>query len=112
MEVCQCNSDIQKGNKSLPGNHHLISLTSVVGKLKETIIRDRMVKHLEDHHLINESQHCFQLLMFHISVFHFFNDIINMYNESNAVDVIYLGFQKAFDKVLHQRLFAKIKSWY
>ena len=33
-----------------------------------------------------------------------------MYDETKAVDVIYLDFQKAFDKVPHQRLLIKLKS--
>ena len=33
-----------------------------------------------------------------------------MYEEGRAVDIIYLDFQKAFDKVLHRKLLNKVKS--
>ena len=33
-----------------------------------------------------------------------------MYQEGRAVDIIYLDFQKAFDKVLHRKLLNKVKS--
>ena len=50
----------KKGDKSQPGNYRPISLTSVVCKLMETIIRDNMVKFLEDNNIFNNSQHGFR----------------------------------------------------
>ena len=46
-----------KKNKSV--NHRLVSLTSVIFKLLETIIRDHMMDFLIKHKLINPSQHGF-----------------------------------------------------
>ena len=40
----------------------------------------------------------------------FLHDIINEYDESKAVDIIYLDFQKDFDKVPHKRLLSKLKA--
>ena len=40
----------------------------------------------------------------------FFEEITKWVDEGSSVDVIYLDFQKAFDKVPHQRLILKIKS--
>ena len=42
----------------------------------------------------------------------FFEGITNLIwvDEGSPVDVIYLDFQKAFDKVPHQRLIVKLKS--
>ncbi len=47
----------KKGEKSQPGNYRPISLTSVVCKLMETIIRDNMVKFLENNNILNNTQH-------------------------------------------------------
>ena len=33
-----------------------------------------------------------------------------IYDKSRAVDILYLDFRKAFDKVPHKRLMAKVKS--
>ena len=33
-----------------------------------------------------------------------------MVHDGSAVEVVYLDFQKAFDKVLHQRLLLKLKA--
>ena len=40
----------------------------------------------------------------------FFEEITKWVNDGSPVDVIYLDFQKAFDKVPHQRLILKLKS--
>ena len=40
----------------------------------------------------------------------FLHDIYEMYEEGRAVDIIYLDFQKAFDKVPHRKLLNKVES--
>lgn len=47
----------KKGDRNTPGNYRPISLTSVVGKMHESIIRDKIVRYLERHSLIRDSQH-------------------------------------------------------
>ena len=40
----------------------------------------------------------------------FFEEVTKMIDEGKAVDVVYMDFSKAFDKVLHGRLVQKVKS--
>ena len=40
----------------------------------------------------------------------FFKEIAKWVDEGSPVDIIYLDFQKEFDKVPHQRLIVKLKS--
>ena len=40
----------------------------------------------------------------------FLEEITKWVDEGSPVDVIYLDFQKAFDKVPHQRIMFKLKS--
>ena len=49
----------KKGSSNMPKNYRPVSLTSVVCKLLETLIRDHMVEFLVKHKLINTSQHGF-----------------------------------------------------
>ena len=49
----------KKGSRKKPENYRPVSLTSVVCKLLETLIRDHMVEFLVKHKLINTSQHGF-----------------------------------------------------
>ena len=88
-----------------------MSLTAVICKLLETIIRDRMMDFLVKHKLINTSQHGFlKARSCQTNLLCFFEEITKWVDDGSPVDVIYLDFQKAFDKVPHQRLILKLKS--
>ena len=49
----------KKGDKSMASNYRPVSLTSLVGKLLESIIAKKIRHHLEKYNLINTSQHGF-----------------------------------------------------
>ena len=49
----------KKGSRNKSDNYRPVSLTSVVCKLFETLIRDHLVEFLVKHQLINTSQHEF-----------------------------------------------------
>ena len=49
----------KKGVRSDMSNYRPISLTSVIGKMLESIIAKRIWLHLESHNLISDSQHGF-----------------------------------------------------
>ncbi|NEQ69831.1 MAG: hypothetical protein F6K21_30935 [Symploca sp. SIO2D2] len=101
----------KKGDHSVPGNYRPISLTSVIGKLFEKILRDKIVNHLETNKLLRDSQHGFRNKRSCLTnLLDFFSEIFQTYDETRSVDVIYFDFQKAFDKVPHKRLIAKIKA--
>jgi len=61
--------------------------------------------------LINNSQHGFCMgrsCLTNLLVF--MEEVTNILDEGNPVDVIYLDFAKAFDKVPYRRLFSKLRS--
>ena len=101
----------KKGSKDEPGNYRPISLTSVPGKILESIVVDEIVNHLESNKLILDSQHGFRNGRSCLTnLLDFFHDMYSTYDSSRAIDILYLDFQKAFDKVPHKRLMAKIRS--
>ena len=96
-------------NKSV--NYRPVSLTSVICKLLETIIRDHMMDFLIKHKLINPTQHGFLKAKSCLTnLLCFLEEITKWVDDGSPVDVIYLEFQKAFDKLPHQRLISKLKS--
>ncbi|KAF2343715.1 Reverse transcriptase domain [Trinorchestia longiramus] len=50
----------KKGNKQIPNNYRPISLTSVISKTIERLLKLRITKHLNDQNLINDTQHGFR----------------------------------------------------
>ena len=49
----------KKGSRASTGNYQPISLTSVIGKLLKGIIKEKIINHLDQHNLINPTQHGF-----------------------------------------------------
>ena len=101
----------KKGDKSCPGNYRPVSLTSQVCKMLESIIKDNIIAHLNKFALINSSQHGFTSGRSCLTnLLEFFEYVLQNIGKGHAVDVVYLDFQKAFDKVPHQRLLSKLVS--
>ena len=101
----------KKGAKDNPSNYRPISLTSVVGKMLESIIADEIVEFLETNNLLLNSQHGFRHKRSCVTnLLEFFHKMFGIYDESKAIDILYLDFQKAFDKVPHRRLMSKVRA--
>ena len=101
----------KKGSRNKSVNYRPVSLTSVICKVLETIIRDHMMDFLIKYKLLHPSQHGFLKARSCLTnLLCFFEEITKWVDEGSPVDVIYLDFQKAFDKVPHQRLILKLKS--
>ena len=103
----------KKGNRQEPGNYRSISLTSVGCKTMERLIKSKIIAHLGGNNLIGDSQHGFRNKRSCLtSLLDFFARVIDTYDTGNnkAVDLIYLDFQKAFDKVPHERLQVKVMA--
>jgi hypothetical protein len=49
----------KKGKIDKPENYRPVSLTSIIGKIFESIIKDSIVEHLDKYNLIRKSQHGF-----------------------------------------------------
>jgi len=102
----------KKGPKSNPGNYRPVSLTSCVCKVMERVIKDKVLEHLTRHQLINDSQHGFLPQRSCLSnLLDFLSYVQPIVDGGEAVDAIYLDFQKAFDKVPHKRLLVKLRGY-
>jgi ribonucleases P/MRP protein subunit RPP40 len=101
----------KKGARSDPGNYRPISLTSVVCRLMESIVKDHIVSHLERNSLIRATQHGFMCgRSCTTNLLAFLEKITTVVDEGEAADVVYLDFAKAFDTVPHERLKKKLKA--
>lgn len=101
----------KKGERCSPGNYRPISLTSVVCKVMEGIVRDKVIEHLTENRLLSECQHGFVSgRSCTTNLIATLEDWTDMLDEGSAVDAIYLDFAKAFDSVPHERLLRKLEA--
>ena len=98
----------KKGMKSVPGNYRPVSLTSHIGKLMEKVIKEEIMSHLNRHDLLNDTQHGFMRGRSCLTnLLTYLEGVARMLDEGKNVDIIYLDFAKAFNKVPHRRLISK-----
>ena len=101
----------KKGAKSDPANYRPVSLTSVCCKIFESLIRDEIVRHLEVNNLLAGSQHGFvSSRSCATNLVEFFDAVTEAVDGGDSMDIIFLDFAKAFDKVPIRRLMAKLKA--
>ena len=90
----------KSGDKSLPSNYRPISLTSVLIKVIEKIIRKQFLTFLSHRGYLNSTQHGFRSGRSCLcALLDVYDNIMHMINNKSTVDMIYLEFSKAFDKV-------------
>ena len=98
----------KKGDKTNPLNYRPVSLTSVVGKVFETIIRDALVKHATENAIIKIQQHGFMKKKSTLTnLLEYLNVLTKAKDLGIPVDINYLDFSKAFDLVDHNLLINK-----
>eukprot|EP00794_Sanderia_malayensis_P001171 gene1171-540_t len=102
----------KKGKKSIPGNYRPVSLTSVLCKMTESIIRDHIMDYLFNNKLLTDCQHgfvrrrsCITQLLECLDVW------TEILDSGGNVDVLYMDYAKAFDKVAHIRLLKKLQGY-
>ena len=101
----------KKGSKSEVGNYRPVSLTSVVCKLMESLIKDAIVKHIADNDIVLPTQHGFMPKKSCLTnLLEYLETLTKLVDEGHSADVVYLDFAKAFDKVPHQRLLSKLEA--
>ena len=102
----------KKGDPLLASNYRPVSLTSVPSKVMEHIVSSHIMKHLENHGILCDNQHGFRKFRSCESqLIATVEDIAKNLDNGNQTDMILLDFSKAFDKVNHTSLLAKLKHY-
>ncbi|KAK4828466.1 hypothetical protein QYF61_026691 [Mycteria americana] len=95
----------KKDQKEDPGNYRPVSLPSVPGKVMEQILLSAITQHIHDNQVIRPTQHGFMKGRSCLTNLISFCDKVNcLVDEGKAVDVVYVGFSKAFDTISHSIL--------
>ena len=102
----------KKGEKEFASNYRPISLTSIVCKVMESIIKDDILAYTVSNKLLTNLQHgfvpgkCCQSSL--LLILNFLTELIE--NGTDA-DLVYLDFAKASDSVPHNRLICKLHNY-
>ena len=101
----------KKGSRFEVGNYRPISLTSVICKVMESLLKEHIVDHLDKNNLIHNTQHGFMKKKSCLTnLLEYLETVQNNIDLGDSVDVIYLDFAKAFDKVSHSKLAQVLKA--
>ena len=101
----------KKGDKTNVENYRPISLTSLVMKVMEKIIRDEL--YMKCQNLIGDKQFGFLPNRSCVTqMTYVIDDITTTINRHNDVDIAYFDFAKAFDSVKHDIILKKLKYLY
>ena len=93
-------------------NYRPVSLTSIMCKICEEVIKSKWSEFLENERILNEKQFGFRKGRSCVSnLLCFYSRVIDVLQERNGwVDCVYLDLKKAFDKVPHNRLMWKLRN--
>jgi len=101
----------KSGSKLSTNNYRGISLTSVLCKLFERILGSHILNYLSVNKILSSNQHGFvPHLSTTTNLLESMDIITGALNKGCGVDVIYLDFIKAFDRVAHACLAIKLKE--
>jgi len=99
------------GNKSDICNYRPVSLTPVLSKVMEKIIRERIQRILDDENIISGGQHGFVKGRSCLTnLLTFYENVTRELDKGSDYIAIYLDFRKAFDTVNQRRLVTKLKD--
>ena len=111
-KVSNITAIFKKGDKRNPGNYRPVSLTSIMCRTLESIIRDAVLEFLKKNKLLSKKQ--FGFLQGRSTVLQLLK-VIDKWTEimdrGGCVDVIYMDFMKAFDTVPHNRLLHVLEAY-
>ena len=100
------------GESSKAKNYRPVSLLSVVSKVFEKLVNNRIVDHLEKCDLFSDFQYGFRSSRSTADLLAVVSDrIARAFNRSGATRAVVLDISKAFDRVWHAGLLHKLKSY-
>jgi hypothetical protein len=102
----------KNGSKLDPANYRPISLTSIVCKVMERIIKKHAYEYIEKFEILSSAQHGFRAKRSCLTnLLTALEEWTDSLDHGVDVDVIYFDLQKAFDTVPHHHLILKLEGY-
>ena len=100
----------KSGDKTQTGNYRPVSLTPIIAKLFERVVKIGLERHINRYSIIADSQHGFQKnRSTSTNMVSFWNQITNNIDKTASISILYTDLSKAFDSVPHDLLIMKLK---
>ena len=100
------------GDKNKAENFRPVSLTDVIIKIFERVVKKYIEEHIQINQIISEYQHGFcKGKSTSSNLINFCNDLSNYANESSSISIVYTDLRKAFDSVPHDLLLLKLQRY-
>ena len=108
-KIGEISAILQKGNQRAPMDYRTVSLTRIVCKLLESLVREEIIWHMRSNKLFSPYRYGFkdkrsttlQLL---------YAPATENCDDGGTIDAIHMDFMKAFDKVPQERLLRNIEA--
>ena len=111
-KVGQISALFKKGDKKFASNYRPVSLTSVICKTMEKLVRQRITKYMDSNNLFSNRR--FGFISGRSTSLQLLN-VLDQWTEAldnnGTIDAIKMDFMKAFDKVPHKILIHKLRSY-
>ena len=102
----------KKGDAQLTTQYRPVSLTSVICKILERIIRSQLLNYLLQNDIIPKEQHGFLPKKSTVTnLLHCLNNWTDNFDKRFSTNIIYLDYSKCFDKVCHNKLIYKLRTY-
>ena len=99
----------KKGVNTDPGNNRPVTLTSIICKLMQKLVKNQIVSHMTKNKLFSKKHFGFiSGRSTTLQLNKVMNELTEILDNGGSIDSVYMNFMKAFDKVPHKRL---IKNW-
>ena len=100
----------KKGDPNSCKNYRPISLTCVASRICESIIADKIKEHIADK--ICSVQHGFTAKKSTVTqLFETYENWVDLIDNCQCIDVVFIDFAKAFDSVSHKKLISKLSEY-
>ena len=114
LEVWRC-ADVtpiyKKGTRENPLNYRPVSMTCILCKVMEKILKNRVMLDLDSNDILIDQQHGFRAGRSTTSnLIEFYEDVTKELDNKHSVDILYFDLAKAFDTVPHSILIKKLRN--
>ena len=109
-KLANVTSIFKSGDKTKASNYRPISITCILCRLLENVVKTTIMTHCTENAIFSDSQYGFRPKRGCIlQLLKVFDDWTKYMDYDIPVDVVYLDFRKAFDSVPHKRLLLKLE---